>query len=72
MRRGFINYFDINKNYGYITGYDNELYYFEFSSLNFPLNYLTKNLDVLFVARQNDMMLYALNINLDKDNDLFK
>ena len=38
MRRGFINYFDLNKNYGYITGYDNELYYFEFSSLNFPLN----------------------------------
>lgn len=70
MRRGFICYFNFQKSYGYITGYDNELYYFEFSSLNFSPDYLVKDLDVLFEANQNDLMPYALNINLSEDNTL--
>ncbi len=64
MMSGFIKYIDNLEEWGYITGYDAEDYYFEFSSLNFSKNLLEENLEVLFDPNQNGLMLYALDIKL--------
>ena len=64
MMSGFIKYIDNLEEWGYITGYDDEDYYFEFSSLNFSKNLLEENLEVLFDPNQNGLMLYALDIKL--------
>lgn len=68
MMSGFISYLNNRENYGYITGYDDERYYFEFSSLNFSTSLLKQDLEVLFDPNQNGLMLYALDIKLLKDN----
>lgn len=68
MMTGFIKYIDYKQECGYITGYDDESYYFEFSSVNFPASLLKQGLEVLFDPNQNGLMLYALDIKLLKDN----
>lgn len=59
---GLVTYINKRKNWGYIKGYDGETYYFELTSLTFPVGELFINLEVTFNANMNGLMLYALDI----------
>lgn len=61
---GFISYLNKKEGYGYISGYDDEKYYFEFSSIDFTETKLKVNLEVIFSPNVNGNMLYASDIKL--------
>lgn len=61
---GYITYINEKNKWGYIKGYDEELYYFEFTSLMFPQEKLANNLEVNFEVNLNGIILYALDIKL--------
>lgn len=59
---GIIKY--IGKNNGYILVYDEVLYYFEFSSIDFDMNRLKEGLEVRFQEKINGSIAYAIDIML--------
>lgn len=62
MIPGIVTYINKNGNWGYIKGYDDEEYYFEFSSLSFNFNELYLDMEVTFDFAMNGKILYAWNI----------
>ena len=49
MMTGFIKYIDYKQECGYITSYNDESYYFEFSSLNFPAKTANSDIKINFL-----------------------
>lgn len=64
MMSGFIKYIDKNQGNGYILGYDDVSYYFEFSSLDFAIDLLKEGLEVRFQSKINGLITYAIDISL--------
>ena len=62
MMSGVVKYINKSGNWGYIKGYDEEIYYFEFSSLGFLTEELYLNMEVKFDFYINDKIPYALDI----------
>ena len=52
---GVIKWYDKEKGYGYILGYDDESYYFSVNSLEKPYDNFTKGEEVLFIPEFTDM-----------------
>lgn len=61
---GKIKWFDKNKGYGYINGYDEEIYYFEISNLLIEPIYLQNNREVKFIPKTLTNIFYADEIEL--------
>ena len=65
---GRIKWFKKDKGYGYITGFDDETYYFEISSLIVDEDKIKENLLVNFIPKSIGTMSYADNIDIEKVN----
>lgn len=65
---GRIKWFKKDKGYGYITGFDDETYYFEISSLIVDEDKIKENLLVNFIPKSIGTMFYADNIDIEKVN----
>lgn len=61
---GRIKWFDINKGYGYITGYDEENYYFELDNLITNPTNLESGVEVKFMPNMLTKIPYADEIEL--------
>lgn len=62
MMPGVVKYINKSAKWGYIKGYDDEEYYFEFSSLTFLAENLSLGMEVIFDFYLNGQILYALDI----------
>lgn len=65
---GRIKWFKLEKGYGYITGYDEERYYFETINIlkNTDPSTLKENTEVLFIPNMFTKIPYASEIELSK------
>lgn len=61
---GKIKWFDIDDGYGYITGYDDEEYYFELYNLIVDPTKLKSGIDVYFIPYMFTKIPYADEIEL--------
>ena len=62
MMPGVINYINELGNWGYIKGYDEEIYYFSFDSLDFLKDELYIDMEVIFDFYLNGEIPYAIDI----------
>lgn len=65
---GRIKWFKLEKGYGYITGYDEESYYFEIANIleNTNSSILKENTEVLFIPNMFTKIPFASEIELSK------
>ena len=67
---GKIKWFKEEKGYGYITGYDEETYYFELDNLLIDIEKIKPELEVKFIPNTFTSMSYADEIELaEEPND---
>lgn len=61
---GKIKFFNKEKGYGYIIGYDEVQYYFELDNIKCNIDDIRKGIDVLFIPNDLREIYYADDIEL--------
>ena len=61
---GRIKWFDIDKGYGYIIGYDEETYYFELDNILLNIENIKAGIEVKFIPNTLTKIPYADQIEL--------